>query len=76
MDSYLSSVDAAPLESRDEIERLTSGSERGGWKSAARQLAGRLPYGTHGFVAEAGGVIPSPTVTGMLTAFAPLSVRR
>ena len=30
----------------DDIERVTSGSEGGGWKSARKgSLAGRLPYG-------------------------------
>ncbi|HEV8712630.1 MAG TPA: hypothetical protein VGX03_07375, partial [Candidatus Binatia bacterium] len=32
-------------------------------KCPKRELASGLPYGPHGFVAEAGGVIPSPTVT-------------
>jgi hypothetical protein len=32
-------------------------------KYPSGQLAGGLSYGRHGFGAEAGGVIPSPTVT-------------
>ena len=41
------------LESRLEIERLTSGLEGGCWKSAQpSKLAGSLPYVKHGFEAE------------------------
>ena len=42
-------------------------SERGGWKRVI-DLAGRLLYFTHGFVAEAGQAIVSPTASTFLAA--------
>ena len=47
-----------------DIERVTSSSERGGWKRAEIQyLAGRLLYLMSGSEVAAGEGIPLPTIT-------------